>query len=130
MGRMAYAAAFGLTASGIPAGGCGTISVGPVLVPPNANRDACFEVQFFQDVLHVLLHGAGAAPKNLADLGVALAGRDPLHDLELALRQWPLLWGGGPFQIKFSGLVITTAIPGGHGGSPLIACLADLVHTF
>lgn len=100
-----------------------------MLVPPNADGDARFEVQFFQDVLHVLLHGAGAAPKNFADLGVALAGGDPFHHLELALGQWPLLRGSWAFQIIFSRLVVTTAIPGGHGGASLIACLAKLVHT-
>src|SRR5688572_25303372 len=100
-----------------------------MLVPPDADRDARFEVQFFEDVLHVLLHGARAAAKNFADLGVALPGSDPFHDLELALCQWPLLYGVGSFQTKSSGLVISTAIPGGHGGSPLIACLANLVHT-
>ena len=64
----------------------GISAVEPALVPPDANRDARFHVQFLQDVLHVFLHGARAALKNLPNLAVALAGRDPFHDFELALR--------------------------------------------
>jgi hypothetical protein len=37
-------------------------------------------------MLHVLLHGAGAAPKNFSDLAVALPGGDPFHDFLLAFR--------------------------------------------
>jgi hypothetical protein len=67
-------------------GETGTVIREPVLVPPNANRDARFQVQFFQDMLHVLLHGAGTASQNLSYLRVALPGCDPFHHLKLALR--------------------------------------------
>jgi hypothetical protein len=61
------------------------VAIAPMFVPPNADRDARFQVQFFQDMLHVLLHSAGAAPKNLSDLGIAFPSRDPFHYLTLAL---------------------------------------------
>lgn len=85
MGRMAYAAA-GSDANRFGAGEAGTVTIEPVLVPPNANRDARFQVQFLQDMLDVLLHGAGTASQNLSYFRVALPGRDPLHHLALALR--------------------------------------------
>jgi hypothetical protein len=58
----------------------------PALVPPNADGGARFPVEFLQNVLHVLLHGARAASKNFADLPVALPGGDPFYHFELALR--------------------------------------------
>jgi hypothetical protein len=64
----------------------GTFGPEPAFVPPNANRDAGFGVELFQDVLHMLLHGARAASKNLADLPVALPSGDPFYHFELALR--------------------------------------------
>ena len=85
MGRMAYAAA-GSDARSFAAGEAGTVTIEPVLVPPDANRDARFQVKFLQDMLHVLLHRAGTASQNLSYLRVALPGRDPFHDLKLALR--------------------------------------------
>lgn len=84
MGRMAYAAA-GSNANRFAAGEAGTVTSEPVLVPPNADRDARFQVQFLQDMLHVLLHGAGTASQNLSYLRVALPGCDPFHHLKLAL---------------------------------------------
>jgi len=71
-----------------------------VLVPPDADRDAGFDVQFLQDMLDVLLDGAWAAPENFADLGVALPSRDPFHDLKLALGQGLGLHGGAPGAIS------------------------------
>jgi hypothetical protein len=41
--------------AGVPFG------IEPVLVPPNADRYAGFQVEFLQDMLHVLLHRAGTA---------------------------------------------------------------------
>ena len=57
----------------------------PALVPPNADGNACFHMEFLQDVLHVFLHGARAASKNFADLAVPFSGRDPFYDFALAL---------------------------------------------
>jgi hypothetical protein len=64
----------------------GIFTLKPTLVPPNADCYARFQVQFFQDMLHVLLHGAGAAPENLTDLAVAFSSRNPLYYFALALR--------------------------------------------
>jgi hypothetical protein len=64
----------------------GAFTLKPSLVPPNADRNARFQVQFLEDVLHVLLHGAGAALENLADLAVALSGCNPFYHFKLALR--------------------------------------------
>ena len=85
IGRMAYAVARS-GANNFGAGEAGTVTSEPVLVPPNADRDARFQVQFLQDMLHVLLHGAGTASQNLSYLRVALPGCDPFHHLKLALR--------------------------------------------
>ena len=64
-----------------------TFPVEPAFEPPNANGDARLQMEFFQDVLHVFLHGALAAPEDLANLAVAFSFRDPFHDFELPLRQ-------------------------------------------
>jgi hypothetical protein len=80
---MAYAAQ-GSNAHGFPATRLGAIAIDPMFVPPNADGDARFQMQFLQDMLHVLLHGAGAAPQNFSDLGVALARRDPFYNFKLA----------------------------------------------
>lgn len=85
MGRMAYAAA-GSDANRIAAGEAGTVIIDPVLVPPNADGDARFQVQFLQDMLHMLLRGAGTTSQNLSYLRVAFPGCDPFHHLKLALR--------------------------------------------
>lgn len=85
MGRMAYAVA-GSDPGRFATGEAGTDTIEPVLVPPNADRDARFQVKFLQDMLHVLLHGAGTASENFSYLGVALAGCDPFHHFHLALR--------------------------------------------
>src|ERR1044072_3306953 len=45
-----------------------------VLISPNTNGRPRFDLEFFQDVLHVFLHGARAAPENLSDLAIAFAG--------------------------------------------------------
>ena len=55
-----------------------------VLVPPDTNSRPRFEMEFLQNVLHVFLHGAGAASENFSDLAVAFAGSDPFHNFELA----------------------------------------------
>ena len=85
MGRMAYAAA-GSDANRFGGSETGTVASEPVLVPPNADRDARFQEQFLEDMLHVLLHSAGTAAQNLSYLRVALPGCDPFHDFKLALR--------------------------------------------
>jgi hypothetical protein len=83
IGRMAYAAQ-GSNPHRFPAASLGTIAFDPMFVPPNADRDARFQMQFLQDMLHVLLHSAGAALQNFSDLGVTLARRDPIHNFKLA----------------------------------------------
>ena len=40
-------------------------TIDPMLVPPNADGDARFEMQFFQDVLHVLAFGVGSRPREI-----------------------------------------------------------------
>ena len=62
----------------------GRAAIERLLVPPNADRRPRFEMELLENVLDVFLHGARAAPENLADLAVAFAGLDPFHDLELA----------------------------------------------
>jgi hypothetical protein len=79
----------------------GTFDPKPAFVPPNADSDSRLHVEFLQDVLHVLLHGAGAASKNLADFSVALPGCDPFDDLELALRQGARRGGSGWLYATF-----------------------------
>lgn len=44
-----------------PPGAGVTFDIEPVLVPPNTNRYARFQVEFLKDMLHVLLHRAGTA---------------------------------------------------------------------
>lgn len=111
---MAYAAAR-LIASRFPARQLRSVAVSPLFVPPDADRDARFEVQFLEDMLHVFLHSAGAAAQDLSDLGVALPGRDPFHHFELAFGQWPRLHGWAPGAIAW-GKFFETPVPGGHGG--------------
>jgi hypothetical protein len=79
----------------------GTFALESTLVPPNADRDARFHMEFFQDVLHVFLDGPRAAPKNFADLPIALSGRDPFHHFELAFGQGWRLWGSETLCGKF-----------------------------
>jgi len=83
----------GLRTTRFTAGEVGSVAIDPVFVPPNADRDARFQVQFLQDMLHVFLHGARAALQNFSDLGIALAGRDPFDHFELALRKRARLSG-------------------------------------
>jgi len=61
-------------------------AVKPALVRPNTDRNSRFDVEFFEDVLHVLLHRPRAAAKNLANLVIALPFGDPFHHFQLALR--------------------------------------------
>lgn len=42
-------------------------------------------MEFLENVLHVFLHGARAAPENFPDLAIAFAGRDPFDDFEFVL---------------------------------------------
>src|ERR1043165_627072 len=83
-----------------------------LLVLPNTNGCARFDLEFLQDVLDVFLHGARAAPENLSDLAVAFAGGDPFDDFELARSQ-----GTRPFGIAKRALINSgrSAVPGGHG---------------
>lgn len=68
-----------------PTGPGGTFTLESALVPPDADGDTRFHLEFFQDVFHVFLDGARAASKNLADLAVALSGGDPFHYFVLTL---------------------------------------------
>ena len=65
----------------------GLVSIRPAFVPPNANCRSRFHVDFLEDVLHVLVDRAKAAPKNFSDLAVAFASRDPFGDFKLAFGQ-------------------------------------------
>ena len=56
-----------------------------MLVPPQTDRGARFEMEFLQNVLHVFLHRARTASEYFSDLAVAFAGSDPFDDFELAL---------------------------------------------
>jgi hypothetical protein len=68
-----------------PPGAGVTFDIEPVLVPPNTDRYARFEVEFLQDMLHVLLHRAGTALQNFSDLAITLSGSDPFHHFYFAL---------------------------------------------
>ena len=83
---MAYVRRLSLTSSWL-AWARRTFPIEPAFEAPNANRDARFQMEFLQDVLHVFLHGALAAAKDLANLAVAFSFGDPFHDFELALGQ-------------------------------------------
>ena len=65
----------------------GSIAVQAALVPPDTNAGSRFKVEFFENVLHVLLNGARAAFQNLPDFLVTLSRDDPLHDLQVPPRQ-------------------------------------------
>lgn len=75
----------GLSARYSSPGAGGLFAVEPLFVPPNADGNAGFHLQFLQNVLHVLLHGARTASKNFSNLAVALASGDPFYHFELAL---------------------------------------------
>src|SRR3954466_5244476 len=115
MGRIAYAAhrligdAFSATINAI-------LAMLWMLVPPYADGGPRFDIELFQDVLHVLLHGARAALKNFADLAIAFASGDPFHDLVLALSQGRRLGRSACSGRRFAGL----AGAGGHGNLVLI----------
>lgn len=95
------------------------------LVPPDTNLGARFEVEFIQDVLHVFLDSARAAPENLSDLAIAFAGGDPFRDFEFA-------FGQGTQRLEISGSALVyfrgLAVPGGHGRL-FLAEFAGLVYT-
>src|SRR4051794_16928438 len=63
------------------------VTVQPSLVPPDANAGSCFDLEFFQNVLDVLLHCARTAFENFPDLVVALSRDDPFDDFEFASSQ-------------------------------------------
>jgi hypothetical protein len=63
------------------------VAVQTALVPPDADFGPRFEVEFFENVLDVLLHGARTAFENLSDVAVPFAGDDPLDDFEFASGQ-------------------------------------------
>jgi len=79
------------------------VAIKAALVPPNADRGARFEPEFFQNVLHVFLHGARAAAEDFSNLGVAFAGRDPLGDFKLALGQGARLGNSASSGAEFLG---------------------------
>ena len=62
----------------------GIVAVQAPLVPPDANAGSSFKVEFFKNMLHVLLNGARAAFQNFPDFVVPFSGDDPLHDFEFA----------------------------------------------
>jgi hypothetical protein len=101
------------------------VAVRAIFISPNTNRRPGFEMEFFQNVLHVFLDRARTAPKNFPDLAVAFAGSDPFHDFELAFGQ-----GTRGFRISRGWLVNfrCRAVPGGHGKS-LLAEGDGFVHT-
>jgi hypothetical protein len=78
-----------------------TFPLESTFVPPNADRDARFHVEFLQNVLHVFLDGPRAAAKNFADLPVTLPGCDPFHHFELAFGEWSRFRGSGTLRSKF-----------------------------
>jgi len=83
-----------------------------MLIPPNTNRRPRLEMEFFQNVLHVFLHGARAASEYFSDLAIAFAGRDPFDDFELAFSQGTRSFGVRGRALVNSGCL---AVPGGHG---------------
>ena len=87
------------------------VAVHAILVSPNTNRCPGFDLKFLQNMLHVFLHGARAAPENFSDLAVAFAGCDPFHDFELALGQGAWLGERASSGACFG----WSAVPGGHG---------------
>jgi hypothetical protein len=60
------------------------VAVQTALVPPDADFSPRFEVEFFENVLDVLLHGARTAFENHTDVAVPFACDDPLDDFEFA----------------------------------------------
>lgn len=79
------------------------VAIQVAFVPPNANRRPRFELEFFENVLHMFLHSARAASENLADLGVAFAGRDPFDDFKLAFGEGTRPLGIGRSSLFYSG---------------------------
>ena len=59
-------------------------------------------MELLENVLHVFLHGARAAPENLSDLAVAFAGSDPFDDFKLAFGQGGRLVRSTTFGAYFS----------------------------
>jgi hypothetical protein len=62
-------------------------AVQAALVPPNADFSPRLKMEFFENMLDVLLNGAGAAFQNLTDVAVAFSGNDPFDDFQLASGQ-------------------------------------------
>jgi hypothetical protein len=60
------------------------VAVQAAFVPPDANFSPRFEVEFFKNVLDVLLDGARTAFENFTDVAVPFSGNDPLNDFEFA----------------------------------------------
>jgi|ERR1041385_3758606 hypothetical protein len=82
-------------------------------------------MEFLQNVLHMLLDRAKAAPEDFSDLAVAFAGRDPFDDFELALGQGTRAFGITGRALFYFGCF---AVPGGHG-KMLLAEGDGFVHT-
>src|SRR5437763_13802175 len=59
------------------------VAIQAMLVPPNTDGGPRFEMEILQNVLHVILDGAGTAPEDLSDLAVAFTSGDPFDDFEL-----------------------------------------------
>jgi hypothetical protein len=87
------------------------VPIQAVLVPPNTDRRARFQMEFLENVLHVFLHRARAASQDLSDLAVAFAGSDPFDDFELAFGQGRRLGNRARSGAYFG----FSAVPGGHG---------------
>src|ERR1041384_1183796 len=102
-----------------------TVAIAPLFVGPKTDGGPCFEMKLLENVLHMFLDGAIAAPENLSDLAVTFAGRDPFDDFELALRQRTRAFGISGRALVNSGCL---AVPGGHGKT-LLAEGQGRVHT-
>src|ERR1700719_4660175 len=62
----------------------GLLAIQSPLIPPDADAGSGFKMEFFENVLHVLLDGARTAIQNFSDFVVALSSDDPFHDFEFA----------------------------------------------
>jgi hypothetical protein len=66
---------------------CRAVAFQAALVPPDANLSPRFEMEFFENVLDVLLDGARTAFQDRTDVAVSFPGDDPLDDFEFASGQ-------------------------------------------
>ena len=112
-------------ARGFPRGGRGTVALPPLFVGPKTDCCPRFEMKFLENVLHMFLNCARAAPENFSDLAVTFPSRDPFDDFEFALGQGARSFGISGRALVYSGCL---AVPGGHGKT-LLAEGEGRVHT-